>query len=72
MASVMRLHFSMQKEDILEHINGKCPLCTLWSACRPSYNIGMHLINTIEHTHAELLVSSLEPSVMRCHLYLSC
>ena len=29
MASVMGLHFSMKEEDILEHINGKCHLCTL-------------------------------------------
>jgi hypothetical protein len=27
MASVMCLHFSMQEEDTLEHINGKCHLC---------------------------------------------
>ena len=29
MASVMSLHFSMQKEVILEHANGKCHLCPL-------------------------------------------
>jgi hypothetical protein len=29
MASVMRLHFSMQEEDSLEHTIGKCHLCTL-------------------------------------------
>ena len=29
MASVMCLHFSMQEEDILEHSNDKCHLCTL-------------------------------------------
>ena len=29
MASVMCLHFSMQEEDILEHINDKCHLYTL-------------------------------------------
>ena len=28
MASVMHLHLSMQEEDILEHTNGKCQLCT--------------------------------------------
>jgi hypothetical protein len=27
--SVMFLHFSMQEEDILEHTNGECHLCTL-------------------------------------------
>jgi hypothetical protein len=25
----MRLHFSMQEEDILEHTNVKCHFCTL-------------------------------------------
>ena len=34
MASVMCLHFSMQEEDILEHINAKCHLSTLLSPCR--------------------------------------
>jgi hypothetical protein len=29
MANVMYLHFSMQKEDISEHTNGKGHLCTL-------------------------------------------
>ena len=29
MASVMRLHFSMQEEDILKHTNGKCYFCLL-------------------------------------------
>ena len=29
MASVMCLHFGMQEEDILEHSNGNCQLCTL-------------------------------------------
>ena len=29
MPSVMRLHFSMQEEDILEHTNVKCHLSTL-------------------------------------------
>jgi hypothetical protein len=28
MTSVMCLHLSMQEEDILEHTNGKCHLCT--------------------------------------------
>jgi hypothetical protein len=27
MASVMRLHFSMQEEDVLEHTDGKCHVC---------------------------------------------
>ena len=29
MASVTCLQFSMQEEDITEHTNGKCHLCTL-------------------------------------------
>ena len=29
MASVMCLHFCMQKEDILEHTDGKCHVRTL-------------------------------------------
>ena len=29
MASVLRLHFSMQKEDIHELTHGKCHLCAL-------------------------------------------
>ena len=41
MASAMCLHFSMQEEDILEHANGKCHLCTLSSTCRPLCNIDM-------------------------------
>ena len=29
MASAMCLHFSMPKEDVLEHTNPKCHLCAL-------------------------------------------
>ena len=29
LASVMYLHFSVQEEDIIEHTNAKCRLCTL-------------------------------------------
>ena len=29
MESVMCLHFNMQQEDVLEHANVKCCLCTL-------------------------------------------
>jgi hypothetical protein len=47
MASVMCLHFTMLKEDILEHTNGKCHLCTLYSNCRPFYNIVMNLITLL-------------------------
>ena len=28
-ASAMRLHFSMQQEDILQHTNGKCHSCKI-------------------------------------------
>ena len=44
MASVMCMHFSMQEEHILEHINAKCYLCTLQSTCRPLCNMGIHLV----------------------------
>ena len=53
------LLFRMQEEDVLEHINAKCHLWT----CRPFCNIGMHLITHIEHTHAKILVSTLERQV---------
>ena len=56
MARVMCLHFSMQEVDVLEHTNGKCYLCTLWSTCRPLCNIAMHVIT---------LLNILMPSVMR-------
>ena len=46
-ANVMRLHLSMQEEDILEDTDGKCHLCTLQSTCRPLCNIGMHLITIL-------------------------
>ena len=29
LGSVMSLHLSMQEEDILEHIHGKCHVCAL-------------------------------------------
>ena len=47
MASVMCLHFNMQEEDILEHTNGKCHLCTLQSTYRPLWNIDIHLITLL-------------------------
>ena len=47
MASVVCLHLSMQEEDVLEHTNGMCHLCTLWSTCRPLCNIGVHLITLL-------------------------
>ena len=33
MASVMCLNFNMQEEDIIQHTNGKCHLCTLVDHC---------------------------------------
>jgi hypothetical protein len=33
MASVMCLHLSLEEEDILEHNNTKCHLCTLVGHC---------------------------------------
>ena len=62
-ASVMCLHFSMREEDILQYTNGKYHLCTLWSTCRPLCSIDMHLITLFEHTHAKILVSTLDCQV---------
>ena len=55
----------MQGEDIIEHTNGMCHLRTFWSICRSLCNIGMHLINynIIEHTHAKILINTLECQV---------
>jgi L-lactate utilization protein LutB len=61
----MYLHSSMQDEDVLEHTYIKCHLCTLYAACRPSCNIGIHLNNIIEHTHAKILVNASECQVSR-------
>ena len=45
MASVMCLQFSMQEEDILEHIHHvKCHLCTLESTCSI---IAIHLLTLL-------------------------
>ena len=43
----MRLHFSMQEEYVLEHNNGKCHLCTLYSTYRSLCNIAIHLITLL-------------------------
>ena len=43
-ASAMYSHFSLQNEDILEHTNAKCHLCTLSSTYKPLCNIGIHLV----------------------------
>ena len=59
MTRVMCLYFSMHEEDILEHTNVKCHLCTLQLTCRPWCNIDIHLL-TIEHTHAKVLVNEYE------------
>ena len=48
MASFTCLHSSMQEEYILEHADGKCQLCTLWSACRPLCNISIHLVTLLK------------------------
>lgn len=45
------VQFGMQGEDVVEHIDGKCHVCTFQSAHRLLSNIGMHFIcNTSEHT----------------------
>lgn len=61
------LHFSIQEENIIELANAKCHMFTL------SINVliivqprhGSH--NIIEHTIANILVSTLTPSVKRLH-----
>ena len=47
MASAMCLHISMQEDDTLRHINGKCHLCMLQSTGKPLCNTGMHLITLL-------------------------
>lgn len=47
MVSVMCLCFNMQEEDTNELIIAKCLLCALYSAYRPSCNIGIHLITLL-------------------------
>ena len=63
MTSVMCLNFSMQEENVLEHTNNKCHLCTLSSTCRLLCNKGIHLTMLIGHTRAKILVSALERQV---------
>ena len=41
------LQFNMQGDDIIEHTNGKCHLCTFQSTCRPLCNIVIHLITLL-------------------------
>ena len=43
----MCVHFCMQKEDVLEHINVKCYLCALSSTCRPLCDVGIHPITLL-------------------------
>ena len=65
-ASAKFLHFCIQEGDnILEHANGKCHLCILWSTCRPLCHIARHAPHNtiIEHTHAKVLVIALECQV---------
>ena len=58
MASVKFIHFSKQEQYSLEYIDAKCHLCALQSTCRLLCNKGIHLIASIEHTHAN--ISALE------------
>jgi hypothetical protein len=55
--------FSIQEEDILEHIDGECHLCTLWLICRSLCKIGMHLITLLNILTGKILVSTLECQV---------
>ena len=55
----------MQEEDILEHTNAKCQLCT--------FLVNLKIIvlhkhtprDIVEHTHTKILVSALECQVSR-------
>jgi hypothetical protein len=63
------LCFGMQGENVIEHTNGKCYLCTLWSICRPLWNIGIHLITLLNilvsrYQQAHLNVKSQEAILM--------
>ena len=59
MACVMCLHFGKQKENILEHINPKCHLCTLSQLV--DHFVTRHTPRyTSKHTHAKIIVSTLE------------
>ena len=57
-------------EDILEHTNAKCHMCTLQSTCGPLGNIGIIPHNNIiKHTHAKILVTTLERQVSQGDTY---
>ena len=47
MASVMCLYCNIQEEDIVEHTNAKCHLCTPCSTFRPLCNIGINFITLL-------------------------
>ena len=64
-ASVMCFHCRMQEEDIFEHTNAKCHLCTLESTCRPLCNIGIHLITILNILMPKISISALEHQVSR-------
>jgi hypothetical protein len=55
--------FNMQEEDILEHTDGECHLCTLWSICRLLCTISMHLITLLNILTGKIVVSTLECQV---------
>ena len=65
MANGTCLQFSMQEEDILEHTNVECHLCTLQGTRRPLCIVQATLHNTIEHVRAKTLVSTLKCQVSR-------
>ena len=64
MASVMCSHFSMLKDNVLEHTATISRLVKLWSTCRHTTMQHKHVPhNTIEQTHAKILVSALKCQV---------
>ena len=66
-ASVTCFHFNMQEEDHLEQTNGECHVCALSSTRKPINMQHTHAPqNTIRHTHAKLLVSTVHLNA-KCH-----
>jgi hypothetical protein len=53
----------MQEEDIFEHIDANCHLCTLYLSYKPLFNISKHLIILLKQIRANVLISALEQQV---------
>ena len=71
MTSVVCLHFSMKEDDVLEHTNIKCHLCTL------SQHVGHYVLHAYTSQQywsysCQYISKSGTPSVMRWHRWWSC